>query len=126
MVIDPDFAIKAVSFLLSIAAMVYSFIATRRKDVDENLKALRDHVDTRDAELSNRQDRHDNRLLTLEQTVQSLPGKDDMHQLQLELAKMSGEMREMNAVMSGNAKIMSRLEAIVSRHEDHLLDGGSK
>ena len=32
-------------------------------------------------------------------------------------------MSRMEAVMEGNTKIMSRLEQIVSRHEDHLLKG---
>jgi hypothetical protein len=55
-----------------------------------------------------------------------MPGKDDMHGLQLELVKQTGAMNEMRAVMAGNAKIMERLEIIVSRHEAHLLDGGKK
>jgi hypothetical protein len=53
-----------------------------------------------------------------------MPGKDDMHSLQLELVKQTGSLNEMRAVMEGNAKIMARLEAIVTRHENHLLDGG--
>jgi hypothetical protein len=32
----------------------------------------------------------------------------------------------MGAVMAGNTKIMERLEVIVGRHEDHLLDGARK
>ena len=71
-------------------------------------------------------DRHENRIAAIEQTVQTMPGKDDMHSLQLELVKQTGSLNEMRAVMEGNAKIMARLEAIVSRHEDHLIDGAKK
>ena len=36
---------------------------------------------------------------------------------------MRGELKEMRAVMEGNTKIMARVENIVARHEDHLLEG---
>lgn len=110
---DVDTVLKLGSFALSIGALVYAFFANRRKDVDERFK-----------EGSKRMDRHDNRLVALEQAVQAMPGKDDIHALQLELTKQTGSLGEMRAVMEGNGKIMERLEAIVSRHEDHLLEGG--
>ena len=49
-----------------------------------------------------------------------------MHQLHLAMKEMQGEMKTTAAVMEGNNKIMSRLEDIVARHENHLLDGGMK
>jgi hypothetical protein len=52
-----------------------------------------------------------------------MPGTGDIHALQLELVKQTGSLAEMRAVMEGNAKIMARLETIVSRHEDHLIGG---
>lgn len=113
MTVDLDAGIKIASFMLSVAAMIYTFMVNRRKDLDERLREGSKHMD-----------RHDGRIAALEQTVQSLPGTDDMHALQLELVKQTGSLNEMRAVMEGNAKIMARLEAIVSRHEDHLLEGG--
>lgn len=110
---DIDAGLKLASFALSIAAMVYAFFVNRRKDIDERFR-----------DGSKRMDLHENRIATIEQTIQSLPGKDDMHALQLELVKQTGSLNEMRAVMEGNTKIMARLEAIVSRHEDHLLEGG--
>lgn len=113
--IDFDTFLKLASFLLSVSAMVYAFFVNRKKDTDERFAAG-----------SKRMDKHDTDIASLKQSVRSMPGKDDIHALQLEAVKQTGALREMQAVMDGNAKIMSRLETIVSRHEDHLLDGGKK
>lgn len=112
MALDLDSALKLASLLLSLGAVVYAFFANRKKDTDARFK-----------DGSKRMDRHENRIVALEQTVKSMPGTGDIHALQLELVKQTGELAEMRAVMKGNAKIMERLENIVSRHEDHLIGG---
>jgi hypothetical protein len=68
----------------------------------------------------------DRRVASLEQMVQAMPAKDDMHQLQISLTSMAGDMRELRAVIRGNNDVMVRLETIVTRHEDHLLSGGGR
>jgi hypothetical protein len=113
--LDLDTFLKLSSFALSFSAIIWTFFATRQKDTDKRFK-----------EGSDRMDRHENRILSLEQTVKVMPGKDDLHAVQLELTRMSGTMETMSAIMEGNQKIMSRLETIVSRHEDHLLSEGRK
>jgi len=105
-----DTAIKAASFVLSIAAMGYALFANRRKYVDERFK-----------EGSGRMDRHEARIARLEQTVSTMPGSGDIHGIQLNMERMTGAMQRLEAVMEGNAKIMARLETIVTRHEEHLL-----
>lgn len=105
-----DFALKAASFVLSVSAMGYALFANRRKYVDERFK-----------EGSDRMDRHDARIARLEQTVSTMPGTADMHGIQLNMERMTGAMQRLEAVMEGNAKIMARLETIVTRHEEHLL-----
>ncbi len=107
--------------ILPISGMIYTFIATRRKDVDGKFVDVNKQFNAG----SDRMDRHEGRIARLEQTVQTLPGKDDMHQLQLELVKQTGSLNEMRAVMEGNGAVMSRLEKIVTRHEEHLLGGGN-
>jgi hypothetical protein len=99
-------------FLLAIATAVYTFFATRRAKVDERFKAG-----------SDRMDRHELRLHALEQTVQGLPSREDIHKIELSMSNIAGTMGRMEAVMEGNAQIMQRLETIVTRHEDHLLNG---
>lgn len=62
------------------------------------------------------------RVSRLEQTVMALPGREQLHQLQLNLVEIGGELKEMRAIMDGNNKLMTRLETIVVRHEEHMLD----
>lgn len=113
--IDWDLILKGTGVLLPVLGGIYTFIATRRKGVDKEI-----------GDVKSRMDRLDARVVRIEDTLSAMPGKDDMHGLQLELVKQTGAMNEMRAVMAGNAKIMERLEIIVSRHEAHLLDGGKK
>jgi hypothetical protein len=61
----------------------------------------------------------DKRLGRVEQTMRGMPAKDDLHGLQLSMERMAGDLREMRA-------IMGRMESVVGRHEDHLLDGGKR
>lgn len=117
---DFDDLLKLVNMAMALGAMVYAFFANRTKGIQEKFENVEQKFKTG----SDRMDRHDARIAYLEQTVKSMPDKDDMHRLQLEMAAQTGELKEMRAVMDGNAQIMGRLETIVTRHEDHLLDGG--
>lgn len=63
----------------------------------------------------------DHRLGSIEQSQKVLPSKDDMHELELAMERLKGEMKTMSEVMKGQSAIMERMEAIVGRHEDHLL-----
>lgn len=80
-----------------------------------NASKLDDHA--------SRLDRLDARLASVEQTLRGMPGKDDIHGVQLALSDMRGDLKNMQTSMSGNMEIMRRLELIVTRHEDHLLEG---
>ncbi|MGH1416883.1 MAG: DUF2730 family protein [Pelagimonas sp.] len=104
---------EGLSFLFSILAMIIAIFRTRQSKVDERFKSG-----------SDRMDRHDSRLQAVEQTVKALPSSQDIHKIELMMAEMSGTLGRMDAVMEGNAKIMGRLETIVTRHEDHLLSSG--
>lgn len=101
------------SFIISIAALVSAFFTSRKKDVDHRFR-----------EGSKRMDRHDLRLQALEQDVKGMPGKDDMHRLELQLSEISGDMKAMYATMTGMASSIERTEKIVGRHEDHLRETG--
>lgn len=61
------------------------------------------------------------RLYSVEQTQRALPSKDDMHQLELTMAALNGQLGTMVEKLAGHASIMNRLEATVARHEDHLM-----
>lgn len=105
--------ISVLGFVLAVASGGYTYVATRRKDVERQFKVG-----------SDRMDRHELRLASLEQTVGGLPSAKDIHNIELHIERMSGALGRMEAVMEGNRQIMSRLETIVTRHEDHLLSKG--
>jgi hypothetical protein len=60
------------------------------------------------------------RLAAAEQSIATMPGKDDLHGLQLTLAEMAGEMKAIRVSVRGVAESQGRLESIVTRHEDYL------
>lgn len=99
-----------ISLIMSTAALAHSWFANRRKDIERRFQ-----------EGSKRMDRHDLRLQALEQTVQGMPGKDDMHRLELQLSEIAGDMKGMSATMLGMSQSMARTEKIVGRHDEHLM-----
>lgn len=101
--------------LLAIGSMIYAHFRTRGLDLKGRLSAGDEQFEA-----------HELRIQSLEIAVRSLPSKEDLHTLHLDIAKIGGALGRMEAVMEGNAKIMQRLETIVSRHEDHLLSGAKK
>lgn len=61
------------------------------------------------------------RVYAIEQTQRALPDKGDIHELDIAMTSLKGELATMTEKLAGVSQIMSRLEATVSRHEDHLL-----
>lgn len=109
-------------FLFAVATMIYTWWKTRDQNTASQFKA----VDERFKTGSERMDRHDSRLASIEQTLRGLPVKEDMHKLQLAMSEMKGEMKAMAAAMTGSNSLMERLESVVERHESHLLEGNRK
>ncbi|MEP1613398.1 MAG: DUF2730 family protein [Roseobacter sp.] len=104
-----DHFFKATPIVMSLCSFIGLYIVSRRKDVDKRFK---------DVEL--RVDGVDHRLTTAEQTISTLPGKEDTHRLEMMLAEMGGDMKAMRATMRGMSESLTRTESIVVRHEDHL------
>lgn len=112
---DWDLAIKAASFAMSIGAVVYAWFAARRKDVDGRM-----------TEIAAQNDHHERRLSSLEQVVDDMPGRGDVHRLELAMSDMTGEMKAIGAHIASQKDIMRRLESAVNIHQDHLMNGGRK
>lgn len=105
----------ALSQLLTFGLTVWNLMASGSR---ANAKALDAHKTLLD--------HHGLRLSSIEQTIADSPGRKDMHELHIALSEMRGDLKEMRATMKGNNEVMRRLETIVSRHEDHLLDGAKR
>lgn len=61
------------------------------------------------------------RVSVIDQLQRALPSKDDMHELEITMTGLRGELATMTERLAGHASIMNRLEASVARHEDHLM-----
>lgn len=108
--------------IANLANLVWSIFSGPTKKLSSRVGDL----EARMAETEKRAERHAQQLVGISQTVNGMPGYSQMHQLELALADIRGNLREIGATMEGNAKIMARLELVVTRHEDHLLDGGKR
>lgn len=69
---------------------------------------------------SARLDEIERSLGVIKNQQQNLPSSADIHQLELSLVRANGEMARMCEAMNGHVNIISRIEAIVERHEEHL------
>jgi hypothetical protein len=114
-VIEYDFKVT-LSFVLAIVTIVYTWWRTRDSNVDSRFKA----VDAKFKDGSERMDRHDTRLNSVEHTLRDLPTKDDMHKLHLSVERMSGKIDTMVATNEGTNKVIGRLEAAVDRQDSYL------
>lgn len=104
--------IGALMIVISFCTTIWGIFSGPARAVQKKTEELKATVDA-----------HEQRLLSLEQTLRAMPSKDDLHELQITMTKMSGEMSVMRAVMEGNSAIMTRLEAVVTRHDEHLSKG---
>ncbi len=65
--------------------------------------------------------RLETRLQSVELKQASQPTTEVMHQLELALTEIRGEMKSMGTQMEGQRAIFERLEAMVDRHDNHLM-----
>jgi len=107
--IDLDLVVKVATFVLALGSVVFTFFATRREDVDIQFETG-----------SKRMENYEARLVALEVVVNNMPGKDEMHQLQLMMTEMAGDMKAVREGMRGLRDGQLRQESILGRHEDHL------
>jgi len=121
MIIDwLDITIKSISLAISVLAIAVAVFRTRR----QHLEAAFEDIDGSFKTGSKRMDTHDLRIQALEQSFKEMPKKDDMHQLELTLKEICGDMKAIRATMRGMSESMTRTERIVGRHEEHLLKRG--
>lgn len=106
--------VVALSQLLTFGLTIWGLMASGSR---ANAKKIEEH--------GKRLDGQDLRLSSVEQTVAGSPTKDDLAKVLLSLETMRGDIKVMRAEMEGAMEIMTRLESIVSRHENHLLGGRS-
>lgn len=81
----------------------------QRKDQEENAKA---HASL------------DKRLSDAEACLRSVPSEEAIHDLALTIQQFGGDLRVAVEKIEGVDRLVGRLERIVTRHEDYMLNGG--
>ncbi|WP_304616961.1 DUF2730 family protein [Paracoccus sp. (in: a-proteobacteria)] len=102
--------VVALSQLLTFGLTVWNLLASGSR---ANARTLEAHGETLHG--------LDARLSAVEMSMKGMPGKDEMHQLSISLADLRGDIRAMGASVDGQRQILTRLESVVSRQEDHLM-----
>jgi hypothetical protein len=101
--------------LLNFGLMVWNLMSSGSR---ANTKRLDEHAVQIDG--------HNLRIGSVEQTLRNGPTSADMHELELTLERALGKMETLSAVLEGHVAIMERLETVVARHENYLLDGSKR
>ena len=108
-----DTWIKLLTFIMAAGAAVYTFYATRSTEVDKRFKAGSDRMNDLEK-----------RIATTEQHVATSPGTSDFHRLELAMTEIGGDLKAMRAERKASNDTLTRMERVLNRHEDHLLEGG--
>lgn len=103
------------SFLLAMATVVFTWWRTR----DRNLDTRFDVIDQRLGAGGDRMDRHEARLASVEQTLRDMPQRKDVHELQLLLVEMRGQIMQLDERLKPVASIAERMQ-------DLLIEQGRK
>lgn len=102
--------VVALSQLLTFGLTVWNLLASGSR---ANARTLDAHGETLHG--------LESRMSAVETSLKAMPGKDELHQVSISLADMRGDIRAMGASVDGQRQILSRLESVVSRQEDHLM-----
>lgn len=97
-------------------ALIFSVVAYRRavdREDRHEVAALRTEAGSLDK-----------RLTTVEIQMQSLPTTKAVHDLDLSVSKLSGDVRALTARIDGLDDIVERVEAATARQEDYIHEIG--
>lgn len=94
---------QALALVLAALDILYTWWRTRDQDVESRFRAG-----------SERMDRIDQRLASVEQALRGTATKDDMHGLRLGLAALEGDLREIRAMSAASAKHGERQDIVLT------------
>lgn len=96
---------------LNILNILYTWWRTRDQNVETRFKTG-----------SERMDRLDQRLGSVEQTLRAQPSKEDVHQLGLLIEGLRGDVRELRAAQTAATDAGKRQDVVLARVEQYLLE----
>lgn len=65
------------------------------------------------------------RVGQIETCLASVPSESALHELALSITGLRGDLKVAVEKIDGLGKVVSRVEQVVGRHEDYLLNGGA-
>lgn len=68
----------------------------------------------------------DRRLSKVEGLPDQMPTKESQHQVELNMARVQGQIATLGEAIRGQQQILERIEAVSARHEQHLLSMGQR
>lgn len=108
-----------IALATSLATAVYTWILARRSNVDTRFVGVSDRLTAG----SKRMNTLELRIQKTEAQIAELPNKDEVHQLGLGIAGISGDIKGISATMDALLESQRRLTAQIERHEEHLRGG---
>jgi vacuolar-type H+-ATPase subunit H len=140
---SPDTWLAAIAILIGLigavgGAAAFYFRSTAKDEIDEAIKASRDEIDKVIKEAQDEDDKvsasqvlatsrirdqvidHDRRIIKIENKLDALPSKDDLHGVNITVEKILGELKVMNVRMDDFGKSSTANGAKLDRLEQHI------
>ena len=95
---------------IALLAFLISINSARRRDIDKRLGSIEKQVDEADR-----------RLVAVETELKARPAQKDMHDLQIVVTEIGGEIKAVRAAFEGHVKLLERLDVILERQEQFLM-----
>ncbi len=89
-------------FILSIVALAFTWWRTRDRNIEARFK-----------EHAERLDRHSNRIDLIDHTLRDMPQRQDLHNLQITLVQIEGQLGRMEERLKPVAAIAERMQEVL-------------
>ena len=70
----------------------------------------------RQGELTSKVITHDRRIQTLEHEINHMPGKDEIHEVKVEITEVRGALSRLEEALSGTSKTVERIDEYLRKH----------
>jgi hypothetical protein len=111
----------ALTTLFNFISLIWGIFSGPSRKNGTEIELLKTRVASQHEALMARLGAHGERLGNVEQALRAIPAKEELHELEIAMTRLQGEMATMSEAMRGQNEIMKRVESLVARHEDHLL-----
>ena len=105
---DLSRALSVLALAVSGAVWLHTYLVNRERATAQDIRGL------------------DVRMTVIEAGYRVLPTQGSVHEMNVRVAEIAGELKAMNARLRGQGELLERIERTVMRHEDHMLSRGGE